>query len=439
MTDKKKSSLNRKLSYAILFGLVIGLIVGEGTVALFLKEFIVLGVLNVIGQMFLRILSMLSVPVIMITLINGIARIGDIKSVGKIGGKLFTFYFLTTALASIIAIIFALIVLPGNQVNIEMSQEVTLQTPAFAKTLINIIPENPFKSLNSGNLLPLIVFAVLIGISISILGKKVTNTINLLYQFNKLVLKMFQIVMGFAPIGVFALVINVFVKEGFDTYVSIYKYFFLIILLLAIQFFGIYGLIVKYMIKAKFSLFIKKFRTVALTSFATSSSNATIPVTMFAVRYKYGVSRKISSAVIPLGTVINMDGTAIMQSVAVLFIAQMYNVQFSLSNMILLVLYIVISTFGTAGIPGAGMVSLGVILTVFKLPVEGIAIILSVDRILDMLRTIVNVAGDTVGSLLIAKSENEWNVDIYNDPNSGSDDSLTFEQLQQDIIEQNKV
>lgn len=434
MSEKKKSSLNKKLFIALLSGLIIGLIVSEGTVAVFLKEFLVLGVLNVVGQVFLRILSMLSIPVIMITLINGIARIGDIKRVGRIGGKIFLYYVLTTAIASVLSIVFAIVIAPGKNIISDTTQKVVLQTPAFAQTLINIIPENPFKSLNSGNLLPIIVFAVLIGISISILGKKVSYTIDLLYQFNKLILKMFQIIMGFAPFGVFALVLNVFVKEGLDVYITLYKYFFLITFMLLVQFFLVYGFIIKYMLNAKFSIFLRKFRTAALTSFATSSSNACIPVTMFTVRYKFGVSRKISSSVIPLGTVINMDGTAIMQSIAVLFIAQMYNVNFSLSNIIFLILYIIISTFGTAGIPGAGIISLGVILSVFKLPVEGIALILTVDRLLDMFRTVINVAGDAVGSLLIAGYEGEWDEGVYNNPEAGMDDSLTFEELQKDIV-----
>lgn len=238
----------------------------------------------------------------------------------------------------------------------------------------------------------MIFFTTLVGISISILGKKVENTINIIQQLNKLVLKMINMIMVAAPVGVFALVINVFAKEGFDAFLPMLKYMATMFLVLLLHSVLTYGTVLK-MLKLDSMIFVKKFRTVFLTGFSTSSSNATLPVAMNMVQYKCGVFHKITSSVVPLGVTINKNGTVIMQSVATIFVAQAYGVELGIGSILTAVLFMIVASISTAGIPNAGMITITVVLASVGLPAEGLALVIGVDRLLDMLRTTVNLAG----------------------------------------------
>ena len=432
MAKDKKLSLNSKIIITLLTGLIVGLIVGDTRVSDFMKEMIVFGVFNVIGQVFINMLSMLVLPVILFSLISGIAGLGDMKRITKLGGQTIVFFVLSSVVALLLAISAAYIFEPGRGMLISDSILNTEDVPGFAKVIIDIVPKNPFLAMKNGNMLQVIIFTALIGISISALGKKVQNTITLIKQINKLVVKMINMIMAVAPIGVFALVINVFAKEGFDAFIPMLNYMGTVTLVLLIHSVLVYGGVLKLM-KLKISIFLLKFRSVFLTGFSSSSSNATLPITMSTVQYKLGVSHKITSSVLPLGVTINKNGTMIMQGVATIFISQAYGMELSLATILTIIVFIFVATLGTAGIPSAGMLTISVVLAQAGLPVEGIALIIGVDRLLDMLRTTVNLAGNSVASMLIAKGDGKFNELIYNDPDAALGEEKTIGEFGQEI------
>jgi Na+/H+-dicarboxylate symporter len=428
----KKISLNTKIILALSAGLLVGMTVGDSRVGDFLKEYIIFGLFYTIGQLFLNTLSMLVVPVVLLSLVSGIAGLGNIKRITKLGGITIGYYFFTSVVAVILSISAAYIIKPGEKI-LELKDTFKLhQGESFSKAFINFFPSNPFASIEQGNMVQIIVFTILVGISISILGKKVEGTINLFRQANKLVLKMINMVMSVAPIGIFALVINVFAREGFDAFAPMLKYMGTIVIVLLIQFFFVYGGIIK-MIGLSPEMFLRKMKQVILTSFATSSSNATLPIAMSAMQYKCGVSHKITSAALPFGVSVNKDGTAIMQGVAVIFISQAYGIDLTFTALVTALIFAIISTIGTAGIPGAGMISIGLVLSQVGLPIEGIALIIGVDRLLDMSRTVINLVGNSVGALLVAKMDGKLNELVYNDPDAGIREEKTIGEFGQEI------
>jgi len=263
-------------------------------------------------------------------------------------------------------------------------------------------------------MLQVIFFALVFGFSMAALGEKVQNVRTLIEQLNEIVMKMIMVVMATAPFGVFALVANVFAKEGFSAFVPLIKYIICVTVALLIQFSVTYGLALKIFARLSLITFIKKFYSTMLVAFSTASSNATLPVTMETAEKEMGVSNKIASFTLPLGATVNMDGTAIMQGCAVVFISQVYGIDLSLTALLTVVLTATIASIGTAGVPSVGLITLSMVLTQAGLPVEGIALIMGIDRILDMMRTAVNISGDTVVTLIVAKSEGELDESVFN-------------------------
>lgn len=411
---KRKISLASSVLVALIIGIVFGLLANLLLPPEVNKE-LSKWVLVPMGNIFLRGIKMIVVPLVLFSLICGAASIGDIKKLGRVGGKILTYYILTTLAAVTLALVFANLFDPGMGVTMSSTKEFQAQEAPFIMDIfVNMIPTNPIESLAKGDMLQIIVFAIIFGVSLTLIGERVKPLLNVIEQANEVFLKIIGIVMLTAPIGVFALISNVLMTQGFSILGQLAKYFFAIVFVLFFHMFIVYGSLIKVLSGLNPIKFFKKFWTVMAFSFSTSSSNATIPVNMKVCKDKLGISETVSSFTIPLGATVNMDGTAIMQGVAAIFIAQLFGIDLTIQNQLMIILTATLASIGTAGVPGAGIVMLSMVLQQVNLPLEGIAIILSVDRILDMIRTVVNVTGDSAGTLIVAKSEGEIDLGVFN-------------------------
>ena len=416
--QKKKMSITKKIFISLLLGILMGMVihylVPEGA---FRDDVIVNGVFYVVGNGFLRAMQMLVVPLVFCSLIAGSMSIGDTKSMGKIGGKTILFYLVTTAIAITLALGVGFLLRPGHGLDvnsIQTSEVVIGESSSFADTLLNIIPSNPIKSLAEGNMLQIIVFALLIGIILAKLGNKAETVGKFFKQTNDVMMEMTNIVMKFAPYGVFCLIAKTFAGIGLDALLPLLKYIVAVYLALAIHCVVVYMLFLKGFTRLNPVIFIKKFFPVMGFAFSTASSNATIPYSIETLEQKIGVPNKIASFTIPLGATINMDGTAIMQGVAVMFAAQAFGIDLTLSMIVTVIATATLASIGTAGVPGVGMITLSMVFTSAGLPIEAIALIMGVDRIVDMARTSVNIVGDAVCSTIVAHQEKLLDVEKYN-------------------------
>ncbi|GFR36464.1 dicarboxylate/amino acid:cation symporter [Thermobrachium celere] len=410
----KKTSLANKILIALILGLIFG-IVANTLFPEALNSTLSKWVLVPIGNIFLRGIKLIVVPLVLFSLIVGTASLGDIRKLGRIGGKIITYYLATTALAITIAIILAKITNPGIGLNLPKPTEFKATQPPFIMDIfVNMVPTNPFDSLVKGEMLQVIVFSILFGISITLVGEKAKGLLNLIEQANEVCLKLIGVVMLFAPYGVFALISNVIMSQGIKVILPLLKYGFTVLFALLLQLILVYGTALTVIGRVNPITFFKKFWTVMVVAFSTSSSNATLPVTLKTCEEKLGIPESIASFTIPLGATINMDGTAIMQGVATIFIAQIFGIDLTVKQLLIVVLTATLASIGTAGVPSAGLVMLTMVLQQIGVPVEGIALIIPIDRILDMCRTVVNVTGDAVGTTIVANSEKELDITTYN-------------------------
>ncbi|MEX2450363.1 MAG: dicarboxylate/amino acid:cation symporter, partial [Rhodospirillales bacterium] len=387
----------------------------------FVKDYVVDGLLNMIGAIFVAALKMLVVPLVFVSLVCGVTSLADIRAVGRIGGKSIVFYLLTTAIAITIALMLAVVVSPGEGIKAEeLAKTVTVkEAPSFMQVVINMVPQNPVAALAQGEMLQIIVFSIIFGLAITLAGARGQKISEIFDSANEIVMKMVVIVMKLAPYGVFCLIAKTFSQLGFDIILPLAKYFFLVIAALAIHASLVYGSLFKIFTGLNPLTFYRKMRTPQLFAFSTASSNATIPVNLETAEYRLGASNKVASFTIPLGATINMDGTAIMQGVATVFLANVYAVNLGLGDYVAIVLTATLASIGTAGVPGVGLIMLAMVLRQVGIPVEGIALIVGVDRLLDMLRTAVNITGDAAVTCIVAKSEKELDLEIFNDPAAG--------------------
>ncbi|OOR13057.1 dicarboxylate/amino acid:cation symporter [Bacillus cereus] len=397
---------------ALFLGLVVGLTLNLAAPSIFepLNPY----AFNPLGQLFIRLIKMLVVPVVFISIVLWAAGLGDPKQLGRIGLKSISFFLVTTAVAISIAVTFALIIKPGAGGNFKtdgLKYEGAKTETSFVDTLLNIVPDNPAKAMADGNMLQIIAFAALIGLGLAVLGKPVQGVHSLLEQGNELMMYLVNLVMKLAPIGTFGLLASSVGKMGLAGVVAMFKYMIVVMLVLIIHGVFVYGGLLKVLAKESIIRFFKHFGPVMAIGFSTSSSNASLPFAMKTAQEKLGVPKAISSFVQPLGATINMDGTAIMQGVATVFIAQVYGVELTLPQLAMVVLTAVLASIGTAGVPGVGLVMLTMVLNQVNLPVEGIALIIGIDRILDMSRTAVNISGDAICAMIVAKSEEKYNTD----------------------------
>ena len=410
----------------ILIGLVGGIVVGAGSNLAGLEPVVaLLTALEPLGTAFIRALTMIVIPLVVASLVVGASSLGDIRRLGRIGGKTLGYYLLTTALAVALGLVLSNLVKPGAGVDpatrdslsaqfqgqAEGNMQIAAQAPPLKDVLLNIIPRNPVQSAATFDILPLIFFAVIFGAALSVLPEaKKDPVIRFFDGVNEASMVVIGWIMVTAPYAVFALIASITAQFGLDLLRSLMIYGLVVVAGLAIHGLITIGFMVRFAAKVKPLQFFKRISGVPLFAFSTSSSNATLPVTMATAENQLGVSKEVSSFVLPLGATINMDGTALYQAVAVMFIAQIYGFQMDLGAQMTVVLTATLASIGTAGVPGAGVIMLIAILQTVGLGdrVEsGIALILGIDRILDMLRTVVNVTGDLSCAAFVARSEGE--------------------------------
>lgn len=416
---KKKIGLSTQIFIALLIGALFGVVIHYWIPSSYIKDTVIVeGVLYVVGQGFIRLMQMLVVPLVFCSLICGSMAIGDTKTLGKVGVKTIGFYLVTTALAVCVALGSALLINPGRGLDMDAVQKGTVssttEATSLVDTLLNIIPKNPVQSMANGDMLPIIVFALFVGIMLAKLGTRGSVVANFFSQFNDVMMEMTMAIMKIAPIGVFCLIARTFATVGFSAFAPMLKYMGNVTLALAIQCLIVYQILLFVFTRLNPLKFIKKFLPVMGFAFSTATSNATIPMSIDTLSKKMGVSKQISSFTIPLGATINMDGTSIMQGVAVVFIAQAYGIPLTMGNLATVVVTATLASIGTAGVPSVGLVTLAMVLNSVGLPTEGIALIMGIDRILDMIRTAVNITGDAVCTTIVCHQEGSLNREIFN-------------------------
>ena len=417
--EKKKLGLSTTIFLSLIIGALFGVVIHYWVPESYFRDTVLIeGILYVVGQGFIRLMQMLVVPLVFCSLICGSMAIGDTKNLGKVGVKTIGFYIATTALAVTIALSVAYVIDPGVGLDMDAIEvaEVssTTSSTSIVDTLLNIIPKNPIGSMADGDMLPIIVFALFVGVLLAKLGSKADVVATFFSQFNDVMMEMTMAVMKLAPLGVFCLISRTFATVGFSAFKPMLKYMGSVTLALVIQCFVVYQILLFIFTRLNPMKFIKKFAPVMGFAFSTATSNATIPMSIDTLHKKMGVSKQISSFTIPLGATINMDGTSIMQGVAVVFIAQAFGIELSMANLATVVLTATIASIGTAGVPSVGLVTLAMVLTSVGLPTEGIALIMGIDRILDMLRTAVNITGDAVCTTIVSHQEGALDREVFN-------------------------
>lgn len=409
------------LTRNILLGMFAGFVVGaffyytnffSDQVTLFVEKYIfVLG-----STIFINLLKMLIVPLIFFSLVSGISSLNNLSSLGKITSKTIALYLATTAIAVSLSLFIGTIFKPGSgySSSISVAPESLPQSQGVFETIVNIFPSNILEAMANNEMLAVVFFSILFGLALSKTNHLTDNLSNTFEKLNTVFMQLVITVISFAPIGVFCLIGKFVIVDGLDVFQEAFKYVVLLIAVLIIHAFFTYTIILKLFTTISIKRFFVKMKDVAIFAFSTSSSAATIPVTLKTVQDELGVNKNVASFVVPVGATINMDGTAIMQGMATVFIAQMSGIDLTLIQYVQVVLLAVVASIGAAAVPSAGTITLVLILQQFGLPLEAIGIILAVDRILDMLRTSVNVTGDAAVSCIVAESEGMLDKNIFN-------------------------
>lgn len=433
-TDKKKMSLTGRVILGMLLGILTGFIIRSLFAdTAFVHEYIVNGLFDVGGKIFIASLKMLVVPLVFVSLVCGTSSLKDISTLGRLGGKTVLFYLVTTALAITLALTMGTIFQPGAGADLSAATTfASKEAPSLGDVIVGMFPTNPISSMAQGNTLQIIVFAILFGVAISAAGKPGERIAALFVDLNAVIMKLVALLMNIAPYGVFFLMAKLFTGLGLDAIYNLLGYFLVLSATLLLHGLVTYSVMLKAFSGLSPIVFLKKMEDAVMFAFSTASSNATIPVTMETATKRLGVNNKVASFTVPLGATINMDGTAIMQGVATVFIAQAFNIDLTMSDYLAVIMTATLASIGTAGVPGVGLIMLAMVLNQVGLPVEGIALIMGVDRLLDMIRTAVNITGDSVVTCIVAKSENEMNIDVFNNPKAGEkDEEVHFHTLKQ--------
>ena len=418
MSKQTSSALGRVWSYwmsvplwlQILVGMILGITVGVvfGEQATVLKP---------IGTLFVNIIKMLIVPLVFCSLIVGVTSMEDTAKMGRIGFKSFAFYLCTTAIAISIGLVVGYVIQPGAGLNLPLPSgmsDVVKEVPSVMQTLLDIVPTNPIAALANGQILQVIVFAVALGIALVLIGDHGRPAIKVFESLAEAMYKLTDMVMKLAPYGVFGLMAWVAGEYGIEMLLPLLKVIVAVYIGCIIHVLGFYSIVLSVFSKLNPLHFFKGISNAIAVAFTTSSSVGTLPASMKCASEYLGVNKKISSFVLPLGTTINMDGTALYQGVTALFVAQAFGIDLTWVDYLTIILTATLASIGTAGVPGAGLVMLTLVLSTVGLPLEGVALIAGIDRILDMARTVVNVSGDLVATTVIAKSEHELDMEHYN-------------------------
>ncbi|HDY7866098.1 TPA: dicarboxylate/amino acid:cation symporter [Vibrio vulnificus] len=421
MNTKKPMSLTGR----VILGMVAGILTGFAIRALFadngfVDAYIVNGLFEVGGKIFIASLKMLVVPLIFVSLVCGTSSLKDISTLGRMGGKTLAFYITTTAVAITLALTMGTVFQPGAGADLTAASSFkSAEAPSLGQVIIDMFPTNPISAMAEGKTLQVIVFALLFGIAISAAGKPGERIAAIFSDLNEVIMKLVALLMNLAPYGVFFLMAKLFTGLGLGAIINLGEYFLVLTATLLIHGLVTYSLMLKGFTGLSPLTFLKKMEDAIMFAFSTASSNATIPATMETVKNRLGVDNKIASFTVPLGATVNMDGTAIMQGVATAFIAQAFNIDLSMGDYVMVILTATLASIGTAGVPGVGLVMLAMALNQVGLPLEGIALIMGVDRLLDMIRTAVNITGDACVSVIVAKSEGALDLDRFADPKAG--------------------
>ena len=419
--QKKKMSLTGRIILGMVLGILTGFIIRSlFAETSFVHEYIVNGLFEVGGKIFIASLQMLVVPLVFVSLVCGTSTLKDISTLGRLGGKTLAFYLTTTAIAITLALVMGNVFKPGAGADLSAATTfASREAPSLGQVIIDMFPTNPISSMANGNTLQIIVFAILFGIAISAAGKPGERIAGIFADLNDVIMKLVALLMNIAPFGVFFLMAKLFTGLGLDAIFNLFGYFLVLTCTLLLHGIVVYGSLFKIFTGLSPKLFLKKMEDAIMFAFSTASSNATIPVTMETATKRLGVKNRIASFTVPLGATINMDGTAIMQGVATAFIAQAFNIDLTMGDYLMVIATATLASIGTAGVPGVGLIMLAMVLNQVGLPVEGIAIIMGVDRLLDMIRTAVNITGDSCVTCIVAKSEGEMDTDRFNDPHAG--------------------
>lgn len=420
-TKKKKMSLTGRVILGMVMGIITGFIIRSvfSDVA-FIHDYLVNGLFDVGGKIFIASLKMLVVPLVFVSLVCGTSSLKDISTLGRLGGKTLLFYLVTTAIAISLALGMGELFQPGAGADLTAATSFAAkEAPSLGDVIIGMFPTNPINSMAEGNTLQIIVFALLFGVAISAAGKPGERIAAVFSDLNEVIMKLVALLMNIAPYGVFFLMAKLFTGLGLDAIYNLMEYFLVLAGTLVLHALVTYTTMLKAFAGLSPITFLKKMKDAVMFAFSTASSNATIPVTMETATHRLGADNKVASFTVPLGATINMDGTAIMQGVATAFIAQAYNIDLSMSDYLAVIMTATLASIGTAGVPGVGLIMLAMVLNQVGLPVEGIALIMGVDRLLDMIRTAVNITGDSAVTCIVAKSEGALDVEKFNNMNAG--------------------
>ncbi|MCG7488454.1 dicarboxylate/amino acid:cation symporter [Vibrio sp. Of14-4] len=422
MNTKKPMSLTSR----VILGMVAGILTGFAIRSLFadngfVDTYIVNGLFDVGGQIFVASLKMLVVPLVFVSLVCGTSSLKDLSTLGRMGGKTLAFYIATTTIAITFALVMGSVFQPGAGADLTAASSFkSAEAPSLGQVIINMFPTNPISSMAEGKTLQVIVFAVLFGIAISAAGKPGERIASVFADLNEVIMKLVALLMNLAPYGVFFLMAKLFTGLGLSAITNLAEYFLVLAGTLVLHGLVTYSLMLKSFTGLSPITFLKKMEDAIMFAFSTASSNATIPVSMETAKNRMGVDNRISSFTIPLGATVNMDGTAIMQGVATAFIAQAFNIDLTMGDYLMVILTATLASIGTAGVPGVGLVMLAMVLNQVGLPLEGIALIMGVDRLLDMIRTAVNITGDNAVTVIVAKSEGALDEERFNNPLAGA-------------------
>ena len=420
-------SLTNRIITAMLLGIGLGSVLNvlaeHGLLPAFLQtpidDYLVGGLFDIVGRVFVASLKLLVVPLVFVSLVCGASALGNSARMGHIALHTMALYLLTTAIAVSIALLIAMAVGPGEGINMTSDATYTPKTPpSLSDVIVNMVPSNPVRAMAEGEMLQVIVFALLVGYAITRAGDGGQRIAGFFKDFEGVIMTIITIIMRLAPYGVFALLAKLFAELGVGAIIDLGKYFLTLLGILLLHGLVTYSALLKTTTGYSPWMLLYKMRPVWAFAFSTSSSAATIPITMRAVEKRLGVRPTVAGFTIPLGATINMDGTAIMQGVATVFIAQVFGVDLSLADFAAVVLTATLASIGTAAVPSVGLITLALVLEQVGLPVEGIALIIGVDRLLDMVRTAVNVTGDATVSLIVAKREGQVDEAVFADRNA---------------------
>lgn len=418
----RRMSLTMRIMVGMVLGLVVGVVLNR-VEAPFVQDHVVNGLFAMVGTMFVNALKMLVVPLVVFSLLTGVMGIGDIRALGRVGGKSFGLYMMTTAVAIAVAILIALVVGPGQGFEMAGFDDANLggaEHPSVWEVFAAIVPGNPINAFADGEMLQIIFYVIVVGVAAVLMGEPAEPFARACEFMNELMMKVVGIVMLAAPYGVFCLIARTFAEQGIDLFLPVMAYVGTLVGALMLHLFVTLMIVLKVFSGLDPLIFLRKLRPVQIFAFSTASSNATIPVTMRTVTERLGVDNSVASFTVPFGATINMDGTAIMQGVATVFLANVYGIDLGIGGYLTVIAMSVLASIGTAGVPGVGLIMLTMVLTQVGLPVEGIALILGVDRLMDMIRTAVNVTGDAAVSAIVARSEGKIDLAVYGDPDAGT-------------------